>query len=1010
MFKAKNSFFHSAFNTELKNHTGGKMKNTTFTRAIILPLLLIMMCTFATASDKGTLRVVVIESEGLALPGVTVTLSSPDMKGTKSLISDQEGEAIFVNLFPALYEVKTSLEGFQELISKDIRVRIDIETVVNIVMQISTLQESITVVADYDLVDTKKTTISEHVTHDFVESLPVARDYVGYIQLVAGVDMVPNSQGRETGYDPASKGGLNYWARGARLGSRDNKYLLDGINITGLSSQQAGMTFNNEVIQEQQVMTSGVPAEYGGGKGVVTNIVTKSGGNRLSGSLNLYVQRKGFWGGYTGLAKEDERLQSYKDNKYDTAFTLGGPIMKDRFWFFLSGQYRNDSDKFNLSESASSTQEGVDFTEDRYNIFGKLSFGFTPKDNLTFTYFLDYFDISGSRNKNLVKSRQSLRQRHYMAFNGYYQKVLTANFIVDLRYGHYEIKDETLPRYPDAGIMDTLQSIPGTFPRIEDYMFGSYRTVANNKNTRDQFSISADYFLGDMHLKAGLMYVRETDKDDSGMNYDQELLSLDPNLNGWTLNELMAANVWPYGEFAYRLLPYLNSHWDSTAEYYDINGDGVVTVDELGQATFIAANEHGLNFWRWFQVQRGANTVKALRWAGYITDTWNINKYFTVNAGLRLENHNYRDSEGDEILHMKTIFLPRIGLAWDIGGKGNQKLSLFYGQYSDPMTFRPIHVAGNISGSIRHKQFWLADDWYTYRVYGSAEHRDMVFTPNLKDNYAREFSISYEIDLGGNLLFRSQGYIRQDRNIIEDIDTELYINNIVGDPTWGHLALTWEDFGYPASGPPVGANFFISNLIGAKRNIYGLDFEIYKRFMSGSYFAAQYSFKDARGNSTSDQEMLYFGDIISLDPRNDWMWGRLPGTIPHKIKLFGTYRTPFGLNIGGMFYWNSGFIYTESYLRKDCYINWPLNPQETELAKSGEQNGPGWYQVDLKLNYIYKFTQNINVELFLDIYNFTNNQTGYNVEYARNSSQWAYQQVNRVLNPRRIYLGARFRF
>ncbi len=139
------------------------------------------------------------------------------------------------------------------------------------------------------------------------------------------------------------------------------------------------------------------------------------------------------------------------------------------------------------------------------------------------------------------------------------------------------------------------------------------------------------------------------------------------------------------------------------------------------------------------------------------------------------------------------------------------------------------------------------------------------------------------------------------------------------------------------------------------------------------------------------------------------MWGRLPGTIPHMLKLYGTYMTPIGLNIGAVIYWQSGIIYTESNLQKDDYVNWNLNPEWTELAKSGQQQGPSWYNIDFKLSYPLKLG-NTRLEFFVDCYNLTDNQAGWFVEPARNSSQWAYQQVTRVLSPRRLYLGARFNF
>jgi hypothetical protein len=347
---------------------------------------------------------------------------------------------------------------------------------------------------------------------------------------------------------------------------------------------------------------------------------------------------------------------------------------------------------------------------------------------------------------------------------------------------------------------------------------------------------------------------------------------------------------------------------------------------------------------------------------------------------------------------------------WDIGGKGNHKLTAFYGHFSDPMPFAMIHFAGNISGSVRDEQVWLNGDWYTYRVRGSAEFRDAVWTPSTKDSYSREASLTHEIDLGQGLVMATQAYLRQDRNIIEDYDLFTYVTNI--DPDYADLALTYADFGYPPEGPPGYANYFLSNLIGAKRDIYGIDFELSKRFKDGSNLVFQYSYKYAEGNSQSDGDADLQGDFISLDPRNPWMLGPTPGTIPHKIKIYGTYRTKFGLDIGALFYWNNGWRYTESYVflpgRYDIYYNWDLG--DNQYVQTGQEKTPAYYQIDLKFNYRLKLSQRVFLDLFLDIYNVTGNQAPFDVQYGRNDPTWAYQDVTEILLPTRFYLGARIRF
>ncbi|NIM57854.1 MAG: hypothetical protein GTO16_02775 [Candidatus Aminicenantes bacterium] len=988
---------------------------------ILLSILLITSITYS--AEKGTLKVIVIDDEGNVLPGVSLTVSSPVMMGKRTLITNVAGEVLFINLTPGLYELKSSIPGFQEKTSQRIEVFLDRQTILQVMLNPAIIEEAITVVAVSPAVDTTKSVIAEHVTHETVESLPIARDFVGYLQLAAGVNIVPNSQGRDTPEDPAGKGGGNYYDRGlqgigGKRGSRDNLYFLDGMNIMSLTTQTAGMTFNNEVIQEQELMTSGVPAEYGGGKGVVGNIVTKSGGNRFSGSVNFYSQPKGFFLPYGGsiydAAADRTMLEGYKDNKYDTAATLGGPIIGDSLWFFGSGQYRKNSSKFNLSESASSTREEVAYLEKRTGLFGKLSLKPSDNDSFTFIYFLDDYDIEGDRSVNTIKAQQPMYTYDFGTWSAYYQRVYGENLILDIRYGHYWLGYTRGPRYTEEGIPDSLYYRAGEYPTIENYTFGGYPYANDDFNTRDQFSLNAEFYKGNMRFKAGFMYSNEFDKDDSYYYFGENRTSVDPNLSGSTLGDFLNWGIWPPSEMDELLIPYMNNNWGPTSESFDLDDDGVVTRAELETAVFTDMNEQGLNFWRIMIARRGVNKVNAKRYIGYLMDDWKINEYFTLNAGVRIEKHDYYDSEEISIIKMPLRFLPRIGLVWNIGGRGTHKLTAFYGQFSDPIPFGMIHFGGNISGRITHEQIWLNNEWYSYRIRGSAEVRDCSWTPSTRDNFAHELSLTHEKDFGNGMVIASQIYYRADRNIIEDYDLYTYVEHYEGDPTWGHLDLSFEDFGYPSTGPAGPANYFLSNLIGAKRDIYGFDFELSKRFANGSFIVGQYSFKRSKGNSQSDQNADLQGDFIHLDPRNPWMMGPTPGTIPHKIKIFGTFRTRFGLDIGALLYWNSGLIYTESYDflpgRYSIYYNWPIEGVPDTYVATGQEKTPGYYQLDLKLNYSMKLKNFATLQLFLDVYNVTDNQATIDVQYARNDKAWNYQEACEILLPMRFYVGARIRF
>ncbi|UCH94236.1 MAG: carboxypeptidase regulatory-like domain-containing protein, partial [Candidatus Aminicenantes bacterium] len=136
-----------------------------FRRFFLLIVCITLITCFANAAEKGTLRVKVVDVEqGTVLQGVPVTISSPIMMGTRTTISNMDGEALFINLTPGAYEVKAELEGFKTVVSRDVKVSLDVETVVHVRMETAQIQETVTVTADIPAVNTTKSAIAEHVS------------------------------------------------------------------------------------------------------------------------------------------------------------------------------------------------------------------------------------------------------------------------------------------------------------------------------------------------------------------------------------------------------------------------------------------------------------------------------------------------------------------------------------------------------------------------------------------------------------------------------------------------------------------------------------------------------------------------------------------------------------------------------------------------------------------------------------------------------------------------------
>lgn len=171
--------------------------------------------------------------------------------------------------------------------------------------------------------------------------------------------------------------------------------------MTDPSTGTFGSNFNSEIIQEQQVIVSGVPAEYAGGSGLISRVVTKSGGNEFHGSLNYYFQND-------GLVAKDEHTTSGGFSTYDTAATLGGPIIRDRLWFYGSYQKKHREDEV-LDVNSGNVLRTV--TNDGEYTFGKLTWQITDDDRLTASYFEDPTSISGSNSSATLNNRDVAQEQ-----------------------------------------------------------------------------------------------------------------------------------------------------------------------------------------------------------------------------------------------------------------------------------------------------------------------------------------------------------------------------------------------------------------------------------------------------------------------------------------------------------------------------------------------------------------------------------------------------------------------
>ena len=252
-------------------------------KVIVLALVaLVATSALATAQQlTGEIYGKVTDASGAVLPGVTVTLTGPVLLQPLTAVTSETGTYQFPRLSIGVYNVKFDLAGFKTVVNEGIRVTVGFNAQVNAQLGISTVQETVTVTGESPIVDTKEVGTKQTFTNELLQSIPSARDPWVILQQTAGIAMDrENIGGNMSGQQS------NYVSRGGN--PTNNKWSLDGVDITDLSATGASPSYYDfDAFEEMTINTGGVDVTQQTG-GVGINLVTKSGTDRFKGSSRFY--------------------------------------------------------------------------------------------------------------------------------------------------------------------------------------------------------------------------------------------------------------------------------------------------------------------------------------------------------------------------------------------------------------------------------------------------------------------------------------------------------------------------------------------------------------------------------------------------------------------------------------------------------------------------------------------------------------------------------------------------
>jgi hypothetical protein len=344
----------------------------TLNTSLILLLVILAASPLVAQSLIGTVSGTVRDEQGGVLPGATVTLTGKT--GSRTATTDHVGVYRFPAVEPGTYEVRAELQGFQARREENLVVSISKQITLDFVLKVSGVAEQLEVVGESPVVDTTSTQTANSISQDLLFNLPLGRFAPDLLNYAPGIN-----QGAAYG-SAASTGG----------GSVGSALLIDGVETRDPEAGTAWSFINYNTIEEVQIQGLGAPAEYGSYTGAIVNSVTRSGGNQFSGLFDAYYTKSGLSSdNRSGAVKTaNPTLEPSTIKKYlDWTAQLGGPILKDKLFFFLSFQ------RYHQTSDPDGPRKNYDDLQHRGNF--KITYQPSPNDNVMAYMEADDYNIHG---------------------------------------------------------------------------------------------------------------------------------------------------------------------------------------------------------------------------------------------------------------------------------------------------------------------------------------------------------------------------------------------------------------------------------------------------------------------------------------------------------------------------------------------------------------------------------------------------------------------------------------
>ncbi|MGD2245359.1 MAG: carboxypeptidase regulatory-like domain-containing protein [Candidatus Aminicenantes bacterium] len=884
------------------------------------------------ATETGEIQGRVVDEDEEGLPGVTITAKSPNLQGMRTVTSSNNGDFRFPLLPVGVYTLTFNLGGFAPLVQENVTVRLGQVTDLKATMYLSEIKEEIVVTAATPLIDKTSTDTSYHLTSDDLAKVPVQnRTIVDLIKLTPGVTgvRVNTRRGTATQGQPSFRG----------EGEEGNNWIVDGLSISGVRLKNSGMHINFDSLDEIQVISDPFSPEFGSAYGGIINMVTKSGGNTLSGEFSLVFMDKNL------QAERMDQLsvvsEPDKFSNYNLYFNIGGPIIKDKLWFFVSNNFFADSMQTRDNTIDYLLIPGGKLSMLHDNIFTKLSYAVTNNHNLSLTTILDK-SLGQKGGTGIPELFDEKRYTDYI-FRINYKGILNASTFIEAGIGHVRRDSLIEPVDNDLGpaqyfVEDLARSVNNSYGNVTD----DTRRTDFNVNLTKFFETET---FGRHELNLGFEY--------------------------YSFSSVFAVDFTGQDE---DLFP--DNGFDAGTRY-------TFSSWEEGRRTPTYFREYGV-----FDFTNSARGIGL-----YFKDKITVDR-FTFMLGFRSQTQLCLDNRNEELWSwsLGDFFSPRLSLSVDIFGDGDNILKLGFGRFSDLITTMPLGLFNSGAGLTFRMYKWTGPDnpdqnqinnTANWEIESEQKSQPFEVAENLKPNFLTRYLIEFDRRIGKNWAVIAR-YVRTSAKKLLEVLAVL-------DPAARSYKFLYDNFEHKRRNYQ-GLELELRGRIGDKFLLNAsYSHASAKGTNPGQSETGSWSQEEGSTNylglfgnhifipdvpefrELKEQYDFLLGGLGGRGIGDEGWYGKLPYSVDHNFKLNTTYLAPYGFIVSTVFEWISGYHWEKlGYVPYfDGFYAFPEG--------RGSRTTPGHFYFDLGIEKEFNLLainspETMTLHLRIDILNLFNSQ------------------------------------